>query len=253
MPLPSASMRAMPLTSPAGLAAVTTKPKKTLPCASIVIGVLMKTLGVEGRRSGVVGGGAVEDDASAGRPLRRSASSLHEQLAAGARRVEAVAGRQREVVARHPVVRRQQVVGRRRPDQAAVAARRAPRCGSRPLAPVLTGRTTVLCDVIDRRAVVDEQRAAGACTAAPGRAASTSDAVQVLGRDGAVPPSAAHRVRSRTTPARRPAPRAKPAASRRCRCRRRNRRVQRRRPRPPANTAKASRSASAEMQGSATT
>ena len=44
LPLPLASTRAMPLTSPAGFAPVTMKPKKTLPCASMVSGVLMKTL-----------------------------------------------------------------------------------------------------------------------------------------------------------------------------------------------------------------
>ena len=44
LPTPSAPMRASPLTSPAGLAPVTMKPKNTLPCASTVIGVLMNTL-----------------------------------------------------------------------------------------------------------------------------------------------------------------------------------------------------------------
>jgi len=44
VPTPSAPIRAMPLSSPAGLAAVTMKPKKTLPSESTVIGVLMKTL-----------------------------------------------------------------------------------------------------------------------------------------------------------------------------------------------------------------
>ena len=44
LPTPSAPIRAMPLSSPAGLAAVTMKPKKTLPSGSTVIGVLMKTL-----------------------------------------------------------------------------------------------------------------------------------------------------------------------------------------------------------------
>jgi hypothetical protein len=41
---PSAPMRAMPLTSPAGFAPRTMKPKKTLPAGSTVSGVLMKTL-----------------------------------------------------------------------------------------------------------------------------------------------------------------------------------------------------------------
>ena len=44
LPTPSAPIRAMPLSRPAGLAAVTMKPKKTLPSGSTVIGVLMKTL-----------------------------------------------------------------------------------------------------------------------------------------------------------------------------------------------------------------
>ena len=44
VPLPFGVTRAMPLTSPAGLVPVTWKPKKMLPCASAVSGVLMKTV-----------------------------------------------------------------------------------------------------------------------------------------------------------------------------------------------------------------
>ena len=44
MPVPFGETRAMPLTSPAGFVPVTWKPKKMLPWASAVSGVLMKTL-----------------------------------------------------------------------------------------------------------------------------------------------------------------------------------------------------------------
>jgi hypothetical protein len=44
VPTPFASTRAMPLTSPSGFAAVTTKPKYAFPSASTVTGVLTKTL-----------------------------------------------------------------------------------------------------------------------------------------------------------------------------------------------------------------
>jgi hypothetical protein len=42
-PLPSAPTRAIPLVRPAGLAPVAMNPKKALPCASMVTGVLMMT------------------------------------------------------------------------------------------------------------------------------------------------------------------------------------------------------------------
>ena len=64
LPTPLASTRAMPLTSPAGFAPVTMKPKNTLPCASTVSGVLMKTLASNAAAAAAVGGGAVEDDRS---------------------------------------------------------------------------------------------------------------------------------------------------------------------------------------------
>ena len=44
LPAPFAPMRAMPLARPAGFAPPTMNPKKTLPVASTVIGVLMNTV-----------------------------------------------------------------------------------------------------------------------------------------------------------------------------------------------------------------
>src|SRR5262245_38318836 len=44
VPVPSGATRAMPLASPAGFAPVTRKPKYTLPAASAVSGVLMRTV-----------------------------------------------------------------------------------------------------------------------------------------------------------------------------------------------------------------
>ena len=44
LPVPSAPIRATPLWRPSGFEPVTRKPKKMLPAASEVIGVLMKTV-----------------------------------------------------------------------------------------------------------------------------------------------------------------------------------------------------------------
>jgi hypothetical protein len=140
--------------------------------------------GIERRWRRIVGSGAVEDD-RAQRATAGIGIVLDEQFAARAGDVEAVPRGQRGVVARHPVVRWQLVVGGRRPDHAAVAAR--PRFDAK--AAVGAGLDRQHDGVVrgdDRRPVVNEQCTAGRVRRCEVERRRPGDAVEVLRRDRAV-------------------------------------------------------------------